>query len=152
MDTTDSPKLKAALSFRRRFESTTIASDGESEADNLPRYTSLKDIILHSSPKHATTNNDPGNNISIRNELVKHAASAYVLSATIINPTNIDGQDWFPCQLCEQVENITCVDLQSCWDIHVRSPLRALCRPVVELFYQVVHRMRNGLRGKEEIT
>ncbi|KAI3463553.1 hypothetical protein Pfo_020216 [Paulownia fortunei] len=144
------PKLKAAPSFKPRFDTTTTISAGDLETDHLPRYTSLKDIILSSSPKHAACNNEPGN-ISIRNELVKHAASAYVLSATIINPGNRD-QDWInPCGLWDKIK-ISCVGLQSCWQIHVRLPLQAFCRPVVELFYQVVRRVGHGLRGKVEIT
>ncbi|KAL3655083.1 hypothetical protein CASFOL_000869 [Castilleja foliolosa] len=146
-----SPRLKPALSFRRKvIERTTStpssSDDGEYDTDTLPRYTSLKDIIVNSSPKYSTSNNDPSN-ISIRNELVKHAASAYVLSATIISPPST-GQDWFPCQLCEDVKNISCVDLQSCWETHVRSPLQALYRPVVDFFYQVVHRIGLGLRRR----
>ncbi|GER45559.1 GAGA-binding protein [Striga asiatica] len=144
-----SPKLKAAPSFRRRFETpTATSSDGESETDNLPRYTSLKDIILTSSPKNA---DDPCNNITIRNELVKHAASAYVLSATIVNPSNTE-QSWFSYELCEQVHHISCIEIHTCWEMHVRLPLQAMCRPIVDLFHQVVHRMRNGLRRKEVVT
>ncbi|KAK3204621.1 hypothetical protein Dsin_018667 [Dipteronia sinensis] len=57
------------------------------------RYISLKDIILNSSsPTCYSTNLLEGgsdfinsSNISIRNELVKRAASAYIQSSTILN-------------------------------------------------------------------
>ncbi|KZV35487.1 hypothetical protein F511_35868 [Dorcoceras hygrometricum] len=85
-------KLKISPSFKRRFESAISRSGSEQD---LPRYTSLKDIMLSTSPQHATGSNEWGqsfsSNISIRNELVKHAASAYVQSATIL--INRD-QDW----------------------------------------------------------
>uniref|UniRef100_A0A1U7YB79 Uncharacterized protein LOC104243078 n=1 Tax=Nicotiana sylvestris TaxID=4096 RepID=A0A1U7YB79_NICSY len=48
------------------------------------RYVGLKDIIQGSSLQNDTANNNTfdSSNISIRNELVKHAASAYIQSAT----------------------------------------------------------------------
>lgn len=145
---TEYHKLKAAPSFKHIFDTTTTTISREGSESELPRYTSLKDIMMNSSPKDAANNNEPGN-IAIRNELVKHAASAYVLSATI-NPKNRD-QDWNIPGTWERIKT-SCVGFQSCWQIHVGLPVEDLCRPLVDLFYQVVHRVRNGLRGKVEIN
>ncbi|KAL0397219.1 UNVERIFIED_CONTAM: hypothetical protein Scaly_0170300 [Sesamum calycinum] len=142
-------KFKVALSFKRRIDPT--LSGGNSEND-LPTYTSLKDIIMNnSSPKH-TSNTELGipfdsANISIRNELVKHAASAYVLSA--VNPANRD-QDWISA-FWEKMK-ASCIGFESCCHVYVSVPLQALCRPVVRVFYQVVRRIRNGLMGKVETS
>ncbi|PIN19687.1 hypothetical protein CDL12_07628 [Handroanthus impetiginosus] len=138
-----SPKLKAIPSFKRRYDSW-----GETDAD-LPTYTSLKDIMMN-SPKNSSSIYEPGkafdsSQISIRNELVKHAASAYVLSATI-NPMNTD-QDcitilWYKIKT-------SCIGFHSCFQINIRIPLETLCRPIVRFFYHIVHRIRNSLGGEE---
>ncbi|OVA20456.1 hypothetical protein BVC80_1061g3 [Macleaya cordata] len=68
---------------------------GEGDVGNL-KYTSLKDIIPN-SPTTAMCVINEGNcffdssSISIRNQLVKHAASAYLQSAMILGSPN---QSW----------------------------------------------------------
>lgn len=146
----DFHKLKPAPSFKRRFDppGSTSVSRAESETD-LPTYTSLKDIILmNSSPKHP--DQESSANIAIRNELVKHAASAYVLSATVINPASRE-QDLFH-EMWERVR-ASCCGSRSCWRVYGGgvTPLRDLCGPVVRLFVQIFHRIRNGFRGRVEI-
>ncbi|KAL8478415.1 hypothetical protein ACS0TY_030353 [Phlomoides rotata] len=116
-------KLKPSPSFKHVIESTTLSREG-SESE-LPRYTSLKDVI---SPRDGTSNTG---DIAIRNELVKHAASAYVLSATIISPANKD-HEWNVVGIWERM----CLGFHSCWQIHVESML--------DLFYHLVQRVRNG--------
>ncbi|WCJ27434.1 hypothetical protein M5689_009179 [Euphorbia peplus] len=74
------------------------SSLGEHEEQNSHRYTSLKDIIVNSSQNLAASSTaetydliDPSN-IMIRNQLVKHAASAYLQSAAVLVSRN---QNWF---------------------------------------------------------
>ncbi|KAL1562889.1 hypothetical protein AAHA92_05413 [Salvia divinorum] len=122
----DIPKLSAMSSFKHVMEEWS-GSEGE-----LPRYTSLKDVMSNLSPRGG------GADIPIRNELVKHAASAYVLSATIINPTQRDQDS----RIYERLKSwfLTC---------HVGLPL---CWPLVDFVYQIVRRIRNALRGVVEVT
>lgn len=117
-------KLKPSPSFKHVIESTTVSREG-SESE-LPRYTSLKDVMTNLSPRDGTSND-----INIRNELVKHAASAYVLSATIINPAN-KHHEWNVVGIWERM----LLGFQSCWQIHVG--------PMVDLFYHVVQRVRTS--------
>ncbi|KAH6761528.1 hypothetical protein C2S52_018961 [Perilla frutescens var. hirtella] len=132
-------KLRSVASFKHVIESSAaeISREG-SENDELPRYTSLKDVMAAetSSPRGGAGAAEPGN-IAIRNELVKHAASAYVLSATIIMPEN-RGRD-SRIKLC-------CVGFVSCWRIRVGLPSDALCWPLVDFFYLVVRRVRTVFR------
>lgn len=115
-------KLKPSPSFKHVIESTTVSREG-SESE-LPRYTSLKDVMTSLSPQETSE-------IAIRNELVKHAASAYVLSATIISPPNKD-HDWNVVGIWERM----CLGFQSCCQIHLASML--------DLFYHLLQRVRNG--------
>lgn len=64
--------------------------------------------------------------ISIRNELVKHAASAYVQSAPIV--ANRD-PDWIA-GVWEKLKKIF-VLTSSCWHAHVRIPFHALFRSAI---------------------
>lgn len=138
------PKLKISPSFKRIFDSTISLSSEDSSSDiEDHRYTSLKDIIFSTLPQHAV-NNDPSNafdssNISIRNELVKHAASAYVQSAAIL--VNRD-QDLIS-RFWEKMK-ITCVGFLSCWHTCVRVPLRAIFHPVLHFLYRSVDRIRSA--------
>ena len=79
----DPHKLQNLPSFKlSRYSSTVRDSDA---GDDL-RYTSLKDILLN-SPSYSGVNefNEFNlSNITIRNELVKRAASAYLQSAAIL--------------------------------------------------------------------
>ncbi|XP_022146509.1 uncharacterized protein LOC111015712 [Momordica charantia] len=88
MDTiSESHKLQNIPSFKlSRYSSGARDSDA---GDDL-RYISLKDILLN-SPSYSGVNdfNDfNSSNISIRNELVKRAASAYLQSAAILVSRN----------------------------------------------------------------
>ncbi|KAG6420774.1 hypothetical protein SASPL_117313 [Salvia splendens] len=126
----DIPRLRTVSSFKHVMEAATEWSGSEGE---LPRYTSLKDVMSNLSPGGGDA--DVPN---IRNELVKHAASAYVLSATVINPAQ-RGQD---SRIYDRIKSwfLTC---------HVGLPL---CWPLVDFVYQIVRRIRNGLRGVVEVT
>ncbi|KAL3512477.1 hypothetical protein ACH5RR_025194 [Cinchona calisaya] len=127
-------ELKKYPSFRPRFDSTISQEDSDIE---VPRYTSLKDLLLNSSP-NLTAYTDgsifDSSNISIRNELVKHAASAYVQSATII--VNRD-QDYWLSQICHKMKNY--VASRSCWDVYFRVPLRSCFRPIFRFLDYLVN-------------
>ncbi|KAA0052530.1 putative E3 ubiquitin-protein ligase arkadia-A [Cucumis melo var. makuwa] len=86
----DSHKLQNIPSFKlSRYSSSARDSDA---GDDL-RYTSLKDILLN-SPSYSGVNDFNefnSSNISIRNELVKRAASAYLQSAAILVSRNESG-------------------------------------------------------------
>lgn len=142
-------KLKPAPSFK--FKNTAAAAaaisrEGLAEIDELPRYTSLKDVMASHSPRGGGGGSGANRGeIAIRNELVKHAASAYLLSAaTVVNPANRGGdfrmlgrmRRWW-------------LGLVSCWQVHVGLPL---CWPFANFVYRIVHRVRNCLRGVVELS
>uniref|UniRef100_A0A0A0KKP9 Uncharacterized protein n=1 Tax=Cucumis sativus TaxID=3659 RepID=A0A0A0KKP9_CUCSA len=86
----DPHRLQNIPSFKlSRYSSSARDSDA---SDDL-RYTSLKDILLN-SPSYSGVNDFNefnSSNISIRNELVKRAASAYLQSAAILVSRNESG-------------------------------------------------------------
>lgn len=85
-------KLRVAPSFKHIVEESAaeISREGSEVEGLVPRYMSLKDVMANLSPTGGAAAPEPGE-IAIRNELVKHAASAYVLSATVmISPANRD--------------------------------------------------------------
>ncbi|KAG6423788.1 hypothetical protein SASPL_114191 [Salvia splendens] len=126
----DIPRLPAVSSFKQVMEAAAEWSGSEGE---LPRYTSLKDVMSNLSPRGG------GADIpNIRNELVKHAASAYVLSATVINPAQRDQDS----RIYDRIKSW-------CLTCHVGLPL---CWPLVDFVCQIVRRIRNGLRGVVEVT
>ncbi|CAK9135512.1 unnamed protein product [Ilex paraguariensis] len=116
---TELKKLKTLVSFKQICHSTTNIQDLGPQDHG---YTSLKDIIPDSPPCNATnfyeSNVFHSSSISIRNELVKHAASAYVQSAFLTNQNqNCLANLW---------ENITNqAAIHSCWNVYVQMPLRA---------------------------
>ncbi|KAG6594453.1 hypothetical protein SDJN03_11006, partial [Cucurbita argyrosperma subsp. sororia] len=84
--TTEANKLLNVSSLKLSRHSSTRDSDG---SDDL-RYTSLKDVLLN-SPSYSGVNDFnefSSPNISIRNELVKRAASAYLQSAATLVSRN----------------------------------------------------------------
>ncbi|KAF3449962.1 hypothetical protein FNV43_RR06041 [Rhamnella rubrinervis] len=90
MEIVDIDKLGVKLpSFRLRSRNSSIATD-TGDLDDDHRYTSLKDIMMN-SPIHGASHVEgdfSSPNISIRNELVKHAASAYLQSTAILASRN----------------------------------------------------------------
>ena len=123
--------LPAAISKLKRHSS--IIRDGE-ESDALVKYTSLKDVILN-SPRY---NSYEGNafdstNISIRNQLVKHAASAYLQSAAVLSSRN---QNCLVRMWRRMKNNAT---LRSCWFVYVRNPLGACFQPICRFLGWTIH-------------
>lgn len=145
-------KLRAVPSFKHLMEAAAISRQGsETDGGELPRYTSLKDVMANLSPRGggSVAGSGAGGEIAIRNELVKHAASAYVLSATVVNPAHRDGgQD---SRIYERMR-MCGLGFLPCWQIHVGLPLEELCWPLLDFVYAMVRRVRNGLRGVVEIT
>ena len=120
---TELPTPKKLPSFKPRFDST-ISGEEDSDGDDL-RYTSLKDLLLNSSPNLTACSEGSmldSSNISIRNELLKHAASAYVQSATIIN---VNRDEDCLARFLEKMKNY--VGSCSGWHVCVRIPLRSSC-------------------------
>uniref|UniRef100_A0A5B7BBP4 Putative E3 ubiquitin-protein ligase arkadia-A n=1 Tax=Davidia involucrata TaxID=16924 RepID=A0A5B7BBP4_DAVIN len=145
---TDLHKLKKLPSLNLKRDSTTSGEDPDADDDH--KYTSLKDIILVSPPHHAPNNEANGfdsSAISIRNELVKHAASAYVQSAVLAINRN---QNCFAAIWMEIKNKVACC---SCWRSHVRKPLRACFRPIFRfLDYMVNGVLGRAWRGRNAIT
>ncbi|KAJ0589462.1 hypothetical protein HanIR_Chr04g0186531 [Helianthus annuus] len=86
-------------------------------------YTSLRDVLIRSSSNCHVTNSEDNqfinsSNISIKNVLVKHAASAYVQSAFLAqrDPTS-----------CGSV-----------WYVYVTKPLHACFRVVFQFFRYLI--------------
>ncbi|XP_059670791.1 uncharacterized protein LOC132316280 [Cornus florida] len=138
-------KLKPIPSLKKLKSDSTIVRE-DSDVDDH-QYTSLKDIIQN-SPPHYATNNEPNgfdsSNISIRNELVKHAASAYVQSAQILTNRN---QNCFA-NLWRKIENK--VVYHSCWQLYVRKPLRACFHPIFRFLDCIVNGIGRSSVGGEE--
>ncbi|GFS43124.1 hypothetical protein Acr_00g0083790 [Actinidia rufa] len=116
---------------------------------NEYEYTSLKDIIVNSLPPHAPCNEPNGfdsSTISFRNELLKHAASAYVQSAAILvsRNQNIFQRVW---------ENLKDKFLRcSCWRVYVRKPLRTCFRPIFQFLNYVVDQITRTWHEKIRIA
>ncbi|WRX27137.1 hypothetical protein QQP08_019624 [Theobroma cacao] len=119
---TDLEKLQnfPLLKFTRN---SSISPDPEIEDE--PRYTSLKDVILSSSPPPCRLINQEGNEfdyskIIIRNRLVKSAASAYLQSAAILANRNEN------CllNLWGKLKNNVASSF-SCWNVYFRDPFEA---------------------------
>ncbi|XP_026390210.1 uncharacterized protein LOC113285594 [Papaver somniferum] len=95
---------------------------GDIDIDGDLRYTSLKDIIPDSPSTPMSLNSDgnfDSSNISIRNQLVKQAASAYLQSAMILGSPN---QSWVG-RVRRKIHNkAACFSL---WRIYVANPIRA---------------------------
>ncbi|CAI9113255.1 OLC1v1013828C1 [Oldenlandia corymbosa var. corymbosa] len=139
---TELPMLKKFPSIRPRLDSghSVISREDDSDIDQDLRYTSLKDLLLTSSPRLLGSTEGStfdSSTISIRNELVKHAASAYIQSATISGSSR--NQDYWLSELCDRLNSHSAS--RSCWHVYVRIPLRACFRPVFRFFDYVI----NGL-------
>lgn len=130
--------LQAGTSNR----SDSVISREDSGGSELSKYTSLKDIMLPTSPQHggSTSNLLDASNLSFRNQLLRHAASAYLQSVAF--PANRD-QDWVP-GICEKLK-MSFFRLYSCWQLNVLVPF-------VQIFNQAVHRIRNVVREMVVIT
>nr|GLL35376.1 uncharacterized protein LOC111374798 [Ipomoea trifida] len=109
-------KAKSWAAFRPNLELE------ESDDDNLYQYTSLRDIMAQERGSAAEGSSAfDSSTISIRNSLVKHAASAYVQSATIVAPRD---PDWVVAGVWGKVKN-GFVGCTSCWHAHVRIHFHA---------------------------
>lgn len=97
------------------------------------RYVGLKDIIQGSSLQNDTANNNTfdSSNISIRNELVKHAASAYIQSATSL--VNRDQ----PLLEAFWGKMINSLSLPSCCHMYFAIPLHTFFRSLKHTFNRI---------------
>lgn len=138
MEIVEIDRLAKFSSFRLRSRNSSIATVTDSDIDDDHRYTSLKDIMTN-SPTHgyAEVLNSP--NISIRNELVKHAASAYLQSTAILVSRN---QNCFVA-FWGNMENKGVS--RSYWNFYVRNPLRACFRPILRFFASMVGTVRSRM-------
>lgn len=105
--------------IRRLIRAGSSISKDDPDIDYRGGYTSLRDVLRRSSSSYVVTNNEDhqfinSSNISIKNVLVKHAASAYVQSAFLAqrDPTS-----------CGSV-----------WYTYVTKPLNACFRVVFQFF------------------
>lgn len=109
---------------------TTMSRDS-ADIDEDHQYTSLKDIILNSPPKNSMINQEgndfDSSNIAIKNQLVKHAASAYLQSAVVLASQNQNYFVRFWARLWDQST------LCSRWRVYVSNPIRACFRPIIRL-------------------
>ncbi|GAV75024.1 hypothetical protein CFOL_v3_18504, partial [Cephalotus follicularis] len=93
--------------------------------DELIGYTSLKDIILSSSPPQYAIQEGSdfdSSNITIKNQLVKSAASAYLQSTAVLANRN---QNCFA-KFWRKLKNM--VASSSCWNVH------SCFRPIYRFF------------------
>ncbi|KAL7243160.1 hypothetical protein ACSBR1_015556 [Camellia fascicularis] len=128
-------KLGKLPSLRKRSDSPITKEDPDIEDHG---YTSLKDIILNSPTYNATNhelNSFSSSTISIRNELVKHAASVYVQSATILVNRNQN----FVSRFWENLKGK--IVFRSCWQVYVREPLGGCLRPMFRFLNYVVNQI-----------
>lgn len=149
---TELQKLRLLRSFNLKSDSFKLRqTDSSIHREHDPDiefqgYTSLKDVI-HSPPTNAASL-DPvafdSSTISIRNVLVKHAASVYVQSAIL---TNRDRN----C-LSHFLEKIKSqVSCRSCWQIYVREPLSACFRVIFRYLHYMVNGAARVWRGRVAI-
>lgn len=131
-------ELQSSRSLRiPRFSS--IGRDSEEVDENL-QYTSLKDIICNTPTKYSTLlydGNDFDSNITIRNELVKRAASVYLQSAALLATRN---QNCFV-TFWERLKNK--VASCSCWRVFCGNPFRACLWPIFQFLNHMVGRFRS---------
>ncbi|KAL5731723.1 hypothetical protein ACHQM5_004424 [Ranunculus cassubicifolius] len=111
--------------------------------DDAGKYTSLKDILPH-SPTFTTATNYEGNgfesNISIRNQLVKQAASAYLQSAILTHRH----QHWVV-QLWRRMHG------EGWWNIYVKNPLRACTGHILGILAQILRQLGGVWSGRGSI-
>ncbi|XP_052179830.1 uncharacterized protein LOC127793088 [Diospyros lotus] len=136
-------ELRKLSSLNLRSDS--VNTDDSINVEELHRYTSLKDIIETSPPRRAGSHDPSGfdsANISIRNELVKHAASVYVQSAAILiqRDQNVLARFW---------ENLKHkLPPRSCWRAYVGEPLRACFEPVLRLLNCAANKIARARRER----
>ncbi|PRQ29496.1 hypothetical protein RchiOBHm_Chr5g0014511 [Rosa chinensis] len=148
---TELPTIKSLPAIIiRRNSSTSSRPDQDIEDDPQFRYTSLKDIILHSPQSSTAVSDEPWNyefdpsNITIRNQLVKRAASAYVQSAAILACTRNQS---ILVSFWGRLLRGHCVGLSSGWDTYIRSPIEACLRPILQFFACMVGNVRSTLNN-----
>lgn len=111
------------LSKLKRHSS--ITNGGEEGEALLVKYTSLKDVMMNSPRNNSyEANGFDSTNILIRNQLVKHAASAYLQSAAVLSSRN---QNCLVRLWRRMKSNST---LRSCWFVYFRNPLGACFHPI----------------------
>ncbi|GMP73646.1 hypothetical protein CsSME_00031340 [Camellia sinensis var. sinensis] len=109
-------KLGKLPSLRKRSDSPITKEDPDIKDHG---YTSLKDIILN-SPTY---------------NLVKHAASVYVQSTTILVNRNQN----FVSRFWENLKDK--IVFRSCWQVYVREPLGGCFKPMFRFLNYVVNQI-----------
>lgn len=166
---TELQKLKAVRSFKIRSDSFNIRGnsfklrsdsfklrsvsminrDKDLEIIEDHGYTSLKDIILSPPPRHISSCEGSiafdSSTISIKNELVKHAASAYVQSAILVNRN----QSCLADLLAKIKDNVSC---QAWWYICFKKPLKGCFRVMFQFLDYVASGVGRVWSGRCMIT
>lgn len=109
------------------------------DSDNL-QYTSLKDIICNTPTKCSSlyeANEFDSSNITIRNELVKRAASVYLQSAAFLVTRNRNCFVDFWERLKNRVASC------SCWRLFGGNTIRACLGPIFQFFNHMVGSFRS---------
>lgn len=108
------------------------------DIDEDHQYTSLKDLIL-SSPTRADINQEGhdfgSSTITIRNHLVKRAASAYLQSAVVLDLES-QNQNYFV-RLGEKIRDKA--TLFSRWRLYILGPICACFRPILRRLIAYLH-------------
>ena len=122
----------SSLKFPRNSDtaSSSSSSSSSSSGKDIPRYTSLRDLKDANGNGYFDRNN--GSEISIKNRLVKHAASAYLQSSAILIGADRNGRDYFAS--FRDTINRNKAALCSCWRAYVRDPIMACLRPILRFF------------------
>lgn len=149
----DHEKLKILRSFNLKSDSfklrrtdSSINRDNDQEID-CQGYTSLRDVI-HSPPAKTSSiesNAFDSSTISIRNVLVKHAASVYVQSA-IITSRDQSFFAHFIGKIKDQGET-----LRSCCGTHIRKPLKSCFGVIYGFFVYMANHIARVWRGRVAI-
>lgn len=145
LDHSQYPKIHNVSSWKWR-SSAEMVSEPDSIDGADSRYTSLKDIILNSPPCAGTPCHPEGGSIheleryssstvSIRNHLLRRAASVYLQSALVPVNRNRSSLAIFWMKVREKAS--TC----SCWQVYVHNPLRTFFCRMYRLFASVVGRV-----------
>lgn len=146
----DNEKLKILRSFNLRNDSfklrrtdSSINRDNDSDIDSQV-YTSLRDV-MHSPPQNTPSiesNGFDSSTISIRNVLVKHAASVYVQSA-IISSRDQGLFAHFLDKIKDQGETF-----RSCCGTHIRKPLQSCFGVIYGFFVYMTNHIARVWRGR----
>lgn len=114
---------------------------GDNGIDEEIQYISLRDIISYSSsppriPSYYNNNGDCNSfismtsNITIKNNLVKRAASAYLQSAAILASSRDESCIVTTFNGRTRNKDVLC----SCWRVNVSQPIKALFQPIIQCF------------------